>query len=171
MGRWAVAAGAVVGLGLMATGAMAQDAPPPTDEPLQTEALTSPATAAGGPQWRVFSESDAMLYLADMSSVVTDGENSSVTIARVRKTKPAGDFSHTVDAFAVRCEANETRAVTSTEVFEDGVESETYDTDEPWTPVEPRTFDHAVRDIACGVMEPGRDPFPSVKAYIEAGRP
>ena len=62
------AAGLLAGTG---SGAVAQD----------VEMLSGGSTA----QWRMFSESDATTYLVDMASILRNGDEASVRIARVSK--------------------------------------------------------------------------------------
>lgn len=163
MRDWMAMAGGVLGCVAAAGTAAAQDAPP------AAEVLSAEAPAA--PVWRVFSESDASLYLIDMSSIREESDATRVRVARVSRRSPAGDYSHVVDQFGVRCGPGETRVETSTDIAEDGQTAETYPADEPWTGTPPGSFDEAVREIACGVMEPGRAPFATIRAYIDAGRP
>jgi hypothetical protein len=148
------AAGLLAGTG---SGAVAQD----------VEMLSGGSTA----QWRMFSESDATTYLVDMASILRNGDEASVRIARVSKRLEAGDYHHVVDQFGVRCGAGETRVETSSDIAEDGVTADTYAADEPWTPAPRNSFDEAVKEMACGEKEPSRAPFETIRAWIDAGRP
>ena len=131
-----------------------------------------PAEAATTHEWRVFSRSDTHRYLIDLSSIAEAPDGAArVRVARVSITKPAGDYSHVVDTFGVRCGARETRVETTTEVFEDGEGSETFPVDEPWTRAPEGSLDEAINQTGCREGVPVNDAFPSIRAYIDAGRP
>lgn len=156
--------------GVLALPSAAQESP----APVQEEILTDPADAAArptGPQWMAFSRSTTNAFLIDVNSVVRDGEEAAVKIARVGLSRPAGDYSHAIDDFAVRCEANQSHLVASTEAFEDGEPTETFAADEPWAAIQSGSFDDAIKQIACGDAVPTGDPYPTVADYIDAGRP
>lgn len=131
------------------------------------EMLSSGATA----QWRMFSESDSSTYLVDMASILRNGDDASVRIARVSKRLGAGEYRHTVDQFGVRCRAGQTRVESSSDIADDGVTADTFAADEPWTSAPANSFDGSVREMACGEKEPSRAPFESIRAWIDAGRP
>lgn len=151
---------------LGAGAASAQDTP--------TEVLggtAEPVQQAAGPEWWAFSRAETKHYLIDVNSVVKTGDELTVLIARVPTDTPAGDYSHTVDQFGIRCSGRQSHVVTSRDAFEDGVPGEPFDTEEPWSAIEPDTFDDAIREISCEDMRPQPPSYPSVKAYIDAGRP
>ena len=131
------------------------------------EMLSSGAPA----EWRRFSESDSSTYLVDMASIVRNGDDASIRIARVSKRLAPGEYRHTVDQFGARCRARETRVETSSDVADDGVTADTFAADEPWTPAPVNSLDDAVREMACGETEPSRQSFDSIRAWIDAGRP
>jgi len=158
MRTWSVAVVAAT-LGL-ATGAQAQDPEP-------VEMLSAGSTA----QWRMFSQSETSTYLVDMASILRNGDEASVRIARVSKRLEAGDYHHVVDQFGVRCGAGETRVETSSDIAEDGATADTYAADEPWSQAPPNSFDLSVKEMACGEKEPSRAPFETIRAWIDAGRP
>lgn len=131
----------------------------------------APVEAASGPQWRRFSETQSSTYLLDMASIQSADGGAMIRIARVSKRLEAGDYSHVVDQFGVRCAAGETRVESSSEIGPDGEIADSYAADEPWAPATRGSFDAAVKEVACGEMEPNQAPFPSVRAWIDAGRP
>ncbi len=138
----------------------------------QEEIMAAPGEPpAGAAQWQAFSRSASATFLIDTASVRTEGDTISVKIARVALASPPGDYSHTVDDFAVRCDADQSHLVASTEAYEDGELTETFPVDEPWAEIRPGSFDEGIQRIGCGVAIPTGAPFPSVRAYIDAGRP
>lgn len=153
---------------LWAATASAQSAPP------QEEVLggtAAPVQASTGPEWWTFSRAPTKHYLIDVNSVARTGDELTVMVARVPTDTPAGDYSHTVDQFGIRCRARQSHVITSSEAFADGVPEEPFTTDEPWESISPDSFDDAVREITCDDMRPTPPSWPSVKAYIDAGRP
>lgn len=166
--KYAAAASVIL---LSAGAAVAQDAPPsPPTEVLSGTAETQPAPTTG-PEWWAFSRAPTKHYLIDVNSVSKTGDELTVMVARVPTDTAAGDYSHTVDQFGIRCGARQSHVVTSSDAFEDGVPGEAFDTDEPWETISRDSFDDAIREISCDDMRPAPPSYPSVKAYIDAGRP
>lgn len=147
--------------------AMAQDTAPVPVETLEA----APAQASTEPEWWVFSRSPSRHYLIEVNSVVKTGDELTVTIARAPTDTPAGDYSHTLDQFGIRCRARQSHVVTTSDAMADGVPEEAFVTDEPWEAITASSFDDGVRQIACDDMRPEGPSYPSVKAYIDAGRP
>ena len=150
---------AIAAMAMICAGAAwAQDPPSPAE---------TPATA----EWWVFSRAATKHYLIDVRSVARTGDELTVMVARVPTDTPAGDYTHTIDQFGIRCSGRQSHVVTSSDAFEDGVPEEAYDTEEPWESIAPDSFDDAVREISCNDMRPQPPSYASVKAYIDAGRP
>ncbi|MFC5345044.1 hypothetical protein ACETK8_03440 [Brevundimonas staleyi] len=129
------------------------------------------ATQSTGPEWWAFSRGAQRNYLIDVNSVVKTGDELTVMVARVPKDTAAGDYSYTLDQFGIRCRARQSHVVTSADALEDGVPGEAFVTDEPWEAIARDSFDDAIREITCDDMRPSPPAYPTVKAYIDAGRP
>ena len=163
--KYAIATAMVI---FWAATAQAQTAPP------QEEVLggaPAPVQEASGPEWWAFSRAEAKHYLIDVNSVVRTGDELTVMVARVPKDTPAGDYSHTIDQFGIRCSSRQSHVATSSDAFADGVPEEPYDTEEPWESIARDSFDDAIREISCDNMRPQPPSYVSVTAYIDAGRP
>ncbi len=160
------AAAAVVLLG--AGSVVAQDAPAQTTAPAVESLSMAPAAAAA---WGVFSRSDTRRYLINASSVLRNGDTAEVFVARVPAEAGAGDYTHTLDQFEVRCRGRQIHVLATTDVSADGQADEPYATDEPWETINPRSFDSAIYEIACEDSQAQPPHYPSVMAYIDAGRP
>ncbi len=161
--KYAIATAAAM---LWAGAAAAQDAP--------TEVLggtAAPVAASTGAEWWAFSRGAQRNYLIDVNSVVRNGDELTVMVARIPKDTEAGDYSHTVDQFGIRCRARQSHVVTSSEAFADGATEEPFTTDEPWESIARSSLDDAIREISCDNMRPQPPSYPSVKAYFDAGRP
>ncbi|MES2833097.1 MAG: surface-adhesin E family protein [Pseudomonadota bacterium] len=149
---------------LWANGAAAQDAP-------AAQVMAETPMPPSGPQWGAFSRDSRMIYLVDTADITKDGDIARAQVARVRRDTPAGDYSHVVDVFEVQCDGMQSHMVTSTDIEADGATGESYPADEPWTPIRTGTFDEMVKMMACKESVPAGDLFPSIKAFIDAGRP
>lgn len=147
----------------LAGAAEAQDAP--------AEAPATAPEVPAGPEWWIFSRGDTRAYLIDVDSVVKTGDELTVSVARVPRDKPAGDYSHTVDQFGIRCRARQSHVVNSSDAFEDGVPGEPFAADEPWADIVRNSLDEGIREIACEDLRPEPPSYDSIKAYIDAGRP
>jgi hypothetical protein len=146
--------------------ALAQDRPP------EVQTLDAPAgQTPTGPEWWAFSRATNRHYLIDVHSIARTGDELTVEIARVSTESSAGDYSHTVDQFGIRCAARQSHVVLSSEASADGALEEGYATDEPWEAITDRSIDDNIRQIACDDLRPQGQSYPSVKAYIDAGRP
>jgi hypothetical protein len=163
---------AFAAMAALAGTAAAQDAPavPAQEEEIMLTPGAVPP-AATGTQWRAFSRSTTSVYLINIGEVVTEGDEVRVKIARINLATPAGDYSHVIDEFAIRCGAGESHLITTTEAYEDGEPADSFPADEPWSRIQAGSFDDGLKRISCGEATPNGDPFPSLRAYIDAGRP
>lgn len=166
--RWIWGVAAAVAMVGAAGGAMAQE-PPTGGGEAAVEVLTPDAPT--GPQWKVFSRSSQSNYLIDLSSIRPEGDELRVQVARVASAGDATDLSHVVDEFGLRCAAGEAHVIRSTEVLEDGVASESFETGEPWSVPREGSLDAVVRQLACEEMVPNGQAYAAVQDYIAAGRP
>jgi len=157
---------AMGGVLAMAGPALAQEAPAPQEMSVQT-----PPPEPAGPDWWVLSRSDQRGYLIDVNSVARTGDELTVTMARVPRQADPADYSHTVEVFGIRCTARESHVDQSMDVLEDGSPTEPYATGEPWEAVRPGSLDEGALVIACEDRRPPGPSYPSVKAWIDAGRP
>ncbi|NBW09475.1 MAG: hypothetical protein EBR82_15775 [Caulobacteraceae bacterium] len=146
---------------LVAAGtAMAQDAAP------------APATQAApaGEDWNPFSRSAVKIYMTDVNSFTTAGDITHAKVARVPLDAAAGDHSYAVDEIEMRCAAKQSRTVTTTEYGPDGVQSDRYDTGEDWGPYAAESRDGYLSQIVCDGDRANPPTWPSIKAFIDAGR-
>ncbi len=165
--KFHLAFGAMAALSsVLATAAAAQQ-----QAPVEVLGGTATSQNGSGPEWWAFSRSQNRNYLIDVQSVVKNGDELTVSIARVPKDTAAGDYTHSVDQFGIRCRARQSRVISSADAFEDGVPGEAFAADEPWAAIAPNSFDEAIREIGCDNMRPSPPAYPSVRAYFDAGRP
>lgn len=137
---------------------------------LAAAALT--AAPAAAETWQVLTSSDTTGYLVDTASLAPDDGAVLVTVARVpRRDREATDFSYSTDRFAIRCADRKTRLVESADFGPDGAEEGRYPETEDFVSIQRNTFDDMVRAVACDLATPPGPAWPSVRGYIEAGRP
>ncbi len=129
------------------------------------------AWAQTAPTWGAFARDSQRIYLIDMANLARDGDTVRATVARVKRNAEAGDYSHVVDVFEIQCEGRQSRMISSMDVEADGETGEAYEEAEPWAAIRAGAFDSQIRDMTCGDMVPAGDLFPTIKAYIDAGRP
>jgi len=130
-----------------------------------------PAQAATAADWHPFSRSAAKAYLADVGHI-GQGEVVTIRMARVKIDAPvAGDYSHVVDEYEFRCEAGQVRTVASNDYAADGVAFDRYEEASPWEDIPARSLDAYLKALACDGDRASPPTWPSIKAFIDAGRP
>lgn len=158
--------GIIVGavMALSAAAVWAQDPPP-------AQALAEAAIPSATPTWGAFARDSQRIYLIDTAALMRDGDVARVTIARVKRSAPADDYSHVVDVFEIQCDGRQSRMMSSTDVEADGVTGDTYEEAEPWSAIRAGAFDAQIHEMTCGDVVPAGASYPTIKAFIDAGRP
>jgi len=129
------------------------------------------AGTASAEEWNAFSRNARLVYLADVSAIFTVGDTTEVRVARVPMQTPAGDYSHKVDEYQIRCGASQARIVAETEYGPDGAQVERYpEADAPWDDIRPNSLTAYIRPIVCeGARADGANAA-SIKAFVDGGR-
>lgn len=130
-------------------------------------ALATPATAE---TWHVFSRSANAAYMADVDAIVVEGDITRITLAIVPLRGEAGDFSHTVDTYEIRCGASQWRSPMSIEYGPDGDEAGQYPDSSDWLNARDGTVPGILKEIACEGVRANPPHWPTIRAFIEAGR-
>lgn len=131
--------------------------------------------AAGGvaaaQEWHAISRNAERVYLADVGGMGVVDDVTTIMVARVSR-RPASptDFSYTADEYAYRCASNQVRPGASVEYGEDGTETSRFEDGGDWETVRPDTLDAFVKQVACDGERANPPVFPSIKAFMEAGR-
>ncbi|NJC40635.1 hypothetical protein GGQ87_000893 [Brevundimonas alba] len=134
-------------------------------------ALAFAGTAAAD-TWQAFSRSTNNAFMADVDSIAEDGGVSSIRVATVPRVGEAGDFSHSVEMYQFRCGANQWRTAGVVEFGPDGAESGQYpESEAEWQPVRPQTMPGYLKEIACDGTRAVPPHWPTIQAFVEAGRP
>lgn len=137
---------------------------------LTAAAALSIAGAAAAENWNVVSRSAATVYMIDVDSIAQAEGATTARVARVPAAGPATDLSHTISDLSVRCSANQSKPGVEVVYGEDGAEAERIDDGYDFDGIRPNSLDAFVKQIVCD-GDRGAQAFPTIKAFIEAGRP
>ena len=147
--------------------AFAQETPPPTAPASVQEAPAAPA----GQDWNAVSRSATRVYMVDVSSLKITGDVTSIILARVPlNAETPGDQTHVTVEMEYRCGAKESRALAETEHDAAGAPMERFEMGETFTPYAAKTLDSYIATVACEGARAEPPTFPSIKAFIDAGR-
>ncbi len=152
---------------LAAGPAFAQDTPPTTAPAPAQEAPAAPA----GQDWNAVSRSATRVYMVDVSSLKITGDMTSITLARVPlSAEAAGDQSHITVEMEFKCRAKQSRALAETEHDATGAVTGRYELGEDFTPYDDNSLDSYIATVACEGARGTPPTYPSIKAFIDAGR-
>ncbi|HVK42290.1 MAG TPA: surface-adhesin E family protein [Phenylobacterium sp.] len=133
------------------------------------------AFALGGPAasetWQVFSRSVNNAFMTDPDSITTEGEITSIKVATVPREGESGDLSHSIETYQFRCDADQWRTAGVIEYGPDGVEAGQYpEEDAAWEALRRDTLPNYLKEIACEGARAVPPHWPTIQAFIEAGR-
>lgn len=134
------------------------------------------ALAIAGPvsaeTWQVFSRSPNNAFMVEVDGILTEGEISSIRVATVPRTGEAGDLSHSVETYQFQCGSARWRTAGMVEFGPDGAETGQYPEEgSAWEPTRPNTLPAVLKEIACDGARALPPHWPTVQAFVEAGRP
>ncbi|MDB5421765.1 MAG: hypothetical protein JWR59_1712 [Brevundimonas sp.] len=161
---------AVAALAVLAATSASAQTPEPVQTPPAAEAVAVPA--ATSEDWNAVSRSATRVYLVDVNSIKANGGVSAINLARVplNAANPA-DHSYTLVAMEFRCASKESRAVTETDHDEAGAALDPYTTGEEFSPYSAEALDGYIAAVVCDSARGEPPTFPSIAAFIDAGRP
>ena len=132
-------------------------------------AFAGPAVAEN---WQPYSRSPNNAFMADVDGITTEGEITSMRVATVPLSGEAGDLSHSIETYQFRCPARRWRTAGVVEFGPDGAEIGQYpEEDAAWEPLRPDTMPNYLKEIACDGARAVPPHWPSIQAFVEAGRP
>ena len=132
-------------------------------------ALAGPAAAE---TWQAYSRSASNAFMADADSIITEAGITSIKVATVPREGEAGDLSHSIETYQFRCDADQWRTAGVIEYGPDGSETGQFpEEDSPWEEVRNNTMPAYLKAIACDGSRAVPPHWPSIQAFIEAGRP
>ena len=129
------------------------------------------ASAASAEEWNAFSRNARLVYLADVAAIYTVGDTTEFRVARVSLLTQAGDYSHKIDEYQIRCGAKQARIVAEIEYGADGAQVERYpEADAAWDDIRPTSLSAYILPIVCEGARADGPNASSIKAYIDGGR-
>ena len=129
------------------------------------------ATPTSAETWHAFSRSPNSVYMADVDTILVEGDITRIQLAIVPLRGEAGDLSHTVDTYEFRCGAKEWRSVVSVEFGPDGAETGRYPDESDWVNARDGTIPGILKEIACDGVRANPPTWPTVSAFVEARVP
>lgn len=133
--------------------------------------MVAGAGAVSGQEWQTISRNDERVYLVDVGNMSQIDDVTVIMVARVsRKPASATNYSYTADEYSYRCRTNEVRPGASIEYGEDGTETNRFEDGGEWESVRPDTLDAFVKQVACDGDRANPPFWPSIRAFMEAGR-
>ena len=129
--------------------------------------VASPALAES---WNVISRSSATAFMVDVDSIAQADGVTSARLARVPTKGAADDLSHSVGVISFRCAASQSKSGEEVYYGPDGAEQERIDDGYDFELVARNSLDAYVQEIVCGGQR-AASAFPTIRAFIEAGRP
>ncbi|WP_339930929.1 surface-adhesin E family protein [uncultured Brevundimonas sp.] len=138
---------------------------------LALAAVTLIAGPAAAENWHKFSYSGTTAYLADVDSIGVEGDVTSIHTAKVPRSGPAGNYSHSVDLFTFRCAAGQVRSILSIDYGAGGDETDRFDDAEaPWDDVVRDSYLDFLKAIACDGARSSEGSWPSITDYVDSSR-
>ncbi|RZJ29678.1 MAG: hypothetical protein EON85_06445 [Brevundimonas sp.] len=134
--------------------------------------LVMTATPALAEDWHAYSRTGTRAYLADVDSITAAGGSAvSIRSASVPLDLPNTDFSHGEEIYQFDCAAGKWRTAGAKDFAADGSEDGAYpEENASWEPVRPNTVPDYLKQIACDGSRSDNQTFPSIRAFVEAGR-
>ncbi|HAC01909.1 MAG TPA: hypothetical protein DCF67_10755 [Brevundimonas sp.] len=108
--------------------------------------------------------------MVDVDSIAQAGGVTSARLARVPAKGEPTDLSHSIGTISFRCAANQSKAGEEVYYGPDGAEQERIDDGYDFEPIVRNSLDSFVEEIVCEDKR-GTAAFPTIRAFIEAGRP
>lgn len=165
----AMAAGMLVAGTALAQTAPADQGPVEVLNTPGSQPAPNPVAPGAEHDWHPFSSNAMRVYMADVQTIVIDGDVRRVQVAKPPLQGAPGDYSHAVEVVEFRCDAKQSRSTTEIQYGPDGTETERYDDPTAWEPYRPESRDGYLSNLVCG-DERSSNNVPSVKAWVDAGR-
>ena len=133
-------------------------------------AISTPASAE---TWNPFSRSANSVLMADTDSIVVSGDITSLHMATAALDGEPGDYSHSIETYEFQCAARgKWRTTGVIEYGPDGAELDRYPEEGmEWESPRAGTIPEYLKQIACDGSRSTPPLWPSIKAFVDAGRP
>lgn len=137
----------------------------------QEEVLNPAAVpATSGPSWNLISRSSSTAYLTDVNGIRQQDGITTAQLARVPTSGDASDQTHSVSEVSFRCSSNQSKTGEEVYYAADGSVEERIPNDFDYEPIPANSLDAYAKAVVCGGERTARA-FPSIAAFIAAGRP
>lgn len=136
----------------------------------QDPAAAPAVPAASGEEWHVVSRSSATVYMMNVNDIKTADGITSVKLARVPATGDRSDQTHSIGQVDFRCSANQSRPGEEVLYGADGAIEDRINDGYDFDRIPANSLDSYTKALACD-GERSTQTYPSVRAFIEAGRP
>lgn len=143
---------------------------------MKTLAIAAVAALVAGPamaeNWHIYSRSAANVFMVDIDSIAVEGDMTSARVATVPRQTEAGDYSHTLETFQFQCAGPKWRTAGMVEYGPDGAQTGVIPEEgSPWEDIRSNTSPDFVKAMACDGVRANPPHFPTIQAFIDAGRP
>ena len=139
---------------------------------LSAVVLAAAATPAAAESWHPFSRSPNNVFMADVDSIAVNGDVTSVQVATTPRTGTPGDYSYSVETYEIQCATGQWRTAGVVEYGPDGAEAGRYpEAGATWEAVRPNTSPEFLNNIVCKGSRAQPPIWPTIKEFIDAGRP
>lgn len=128
------------------------------------------AAPAAAETWTRFSASEAVAYLVDQDMLIAVDGVVAARFARVPTHGEAGNLSYKIEELSVRCSDGQSRSTATISFGPDGAETDRETDDAPWEDTPSGGVYGAMKSFACDDMRPQGQAYPTIQAFIEAGR-
>jgi len=134
--------------------------------------LAAAAAPVRAETWNSFSRSTNNVFMADTDSIAVNGDITSIRVATAPLRGAAGDYSHSVEVYEFQCPSSKWRTSGVTDYGADGAEADRYPEEGgSWEDVRQRTLPDYLKQIACDGSRAEPPTWPTIQAFIDAGRP
>ncbi len=134
--------------------------------------LTAGAAPAAAESWHPFSRSPNNVFMADVDSIVVNGDVTSVRVVTAPRRGAPGDYSHSIETYELQCADRKWRTAGVVEYGADGAETDRYPEEgSPFEDVRPNTAPAFLSNIACEGSRAQPPVWPTIKEFVDAGRP
>ncbi|HBY44105.1 MULTISPECIES: hypothetical protein [unclassified Brevundimonas] len=139
-----------------------------------TIAIAAVAALAASPalaeSWHVVSRSSATVFMLDVDSI-TEGDGArTALLARVPASGATADLSYSAGQISIRCSAGQSKPGVEILYGPDGAEQERIDDGYDFDAIAKNSLDSYIKDMLCDGQR-STSIYPSIRAFIEAGRP
>lgn len=138
--------------------------------PEEVLAPTGAAPATSGADWNIVSRSNNTVYMTNVNAIRQQDGVTFAQLARVPSSGEAGNLSHSITEVSFRCSANQSKTGEEVYYAADGSVEERIPNDFDFEPIPANSLDAYTKSVVCGGDRASRS-FPSIEAFIAAGRP